>query len=300
MTVLITGATGLVGKELVSLFRKNGVTVHYLTTNENKIKTESDYIGFYWNPQEGKIDENCFLGVDSVIHLAGATIGKRWTPAYKQEIIESRLLSTNLLFKTLKDNPHEIKQIISASAIGIYPDSFTEIYDEKSLDVAKDFLGNVVAKWEESSEKFKMLNIKVCKFRIGLVLSNKGGALPQMTKPIKMGFGACFGSGNQWQSWIHIDDLTSMFYKAVQNKWEGVYNAVAPNPVTNKELTKCIAVILHKTLWLPNIPKFMMKIVLGEMHTLLFSGQKVSSQKALSSGFEFKYPTIEKALTNLI
>lgn len=300
MTVLITGATGLVGRELVSLFRKNGVTVHYLTTDYDKIKTEPDYIGFYWNPQEGKIDENCFVGVDTVIHLAGATIAKRWTKSYRQEIIESRVLSANLLFKVLKDNPHQVKQLIAASAIGIYSDSLIETYSESSPAIATDFLGNVVTSWEESTDKFGLLGIKVSKLRIGLVLSEKGGALPQMVKPVKSGFGAAFGSGKQWQSWIHIEDLAAMFYTAAKQGWEGIFNAVAPNPVTNTELTKSIAKVLRKPLWLPNIPKFVMKLVLGEMHTLLFSSQKVSSQKAESTGFVFKYTKIDKTLQSIL
>ncbi|WP_026705850.1 TIGR01777 family oxidoreductase [Flavobacterium soli] len=300
MKILITGATGLVGNELVSLLLQNGETVHYLSTSKKKIESQSNFKGFYWNPQQGIIDENCFIGVDAIIHLAGANIGKRWTPKYKQEIIESRILSSNLLFKALKDFPHQVKQIVSASAVGIYPDDLKKLYTESEKEVDNSFLGNVVVKWEESVDKFKLLNIKVCKLRTGLVLSSKGGALMEMLKPIKFGMGAPFGSGRQVQSWIHIQDLTEMYYFAVKNSWQGTFNAVAPNPVPNKELTEEIAIAVKRPIIIPSIPKFLMSFVLGEMHIMLFTSQNVSSQKASDNGFVFKYKIIEKALSHLL
>ncbi|MET0759084.1 MAG: TIGR01777 family oxidoreductase [Flavobacterium sp.] len=299
MKVLITGATGLVGNELVSLLLQNGVSIHYLSTSKKKIENELNYKGFFWNPEQGLIDENCLMGVDAIIHLAGATISKRWTKAYKQEIIESRLVSSNLLFKALKNNPHQVKQIVSASGVAIYPNSDTKVYTEDSNEIDDGFLGTVVVKWEESVDKFKLLNIKVCKLRTSLVLSNKGGALMEMVKPIRWGLGAAFGTGKQTQSWIHVHDLAALYLFAVQNAWDGVYNAAAPNPVSNEEFTKAIAVVLKKPLFLPNIPQFLMKFFLGEMHELLFENKKVSSQKAIDSGFIFKYKTIDKALGSL-
>lgn len=300
MKILITGATGLIGTELVALLLQNGVTVHYLTTSKKKIESKPNYHGFFWNPNQGIIDENALMGVDSIIHLAGATISKRWTAKYKQEIIESRILSSNVLYKALKDNPHSVKQIVSASAIGIYPDSLTKIYTEDNTEVDESFLGKVVMKWEESVNKFKSLNIKVAKIRTGLVLSNKGGALPEMEKPIKMGLGSPFGSGKQIQSWIHIQDLVELYFFAVQNELDGAYNAVAPNPVTNKKLTQEIAAVLNKPLFMPNIPKFLMSLVLGEMHTILFASQNVSNKKIESEGFNFRYKLVDKALKNLL
>lgn len=300
MKILITGATGLVGNELVSLLLQNGETVHYLSTSKKKLESQSNYKGFYWNPQQGIIDENCFIGVDAIIHLAGANIGKRWTKSYKQEIIESRILSSNLLFKSLKDFPHQVKQIVSASAVGIYPDDLKKLYIESDKEVDDSFLGNVVVKWEESVDKFKLLNIKVCKLRTGLVLSNKGGALIEMLKPIKYGVGAPFGSGRQVQSWIHIHDLAELYYFAVKNSWQGVFNAAAPNPVTNKQLTEEIANAIKRPILIPTLPKFLMSLVLGEMHIMLFTSQNVSSQKASDNGFVFKYKIIEKALSHLL
>lgn len=300
MKILITGATGLVGNELVSLLLQNGIAINYLTISKKKIDNEPNFKGFYWNPEKGIIDENCLMGVDAIIHLAGASISKRWTEKYKQEIIESRILSSNLLFKILKSNPHQVKQIVSASAIGIYPDSLNAVYKEDFTNFDDSFLANVVVKWEESVDKFKSLNIKVCKLRTGLVLSNKGGALMEIIKPIKLGIGAPFGSGKQFQSWIHIHDLAAMYLFAVEHAWEGVFNAVAPNPVTNKELTVLIAKMFKRPLFLPNIPEFVMEFILGEMHQLLYSSQNVDAQKAISNGFNFKYKKIDQALDHLL
>lgn len=300
MKILITGATGLIGNELVTLLLQNGVTVHYLTTSKNKIESQPNYKGFFWNPNQGIIDENALMGVDSIIHLAGASISKRWTSKYKQEIIESRILSSNVLFKALKDNPHSVKQIVSASAVGIYPDDLTALYTEEETQVNDSFLGKVVVKWEESVNKFKLLNIKVCKLRTGLVLSNKGGALVEMEKPIKMGIGSPFGSGKQMQSWIHIHDLVEMYFYAVKSELNGVFNAVAPHPVTNKKLTQEIASVLKKPLFMPNIPRFLMQLILGEMHTILFDSQNVSSKKIENEGFVFEYKQVDKALKSLL
>lgn len=300
MKILITGATGLVGTELVSLLLQNGIAVHYLTTSKKKIDNEPNFKGFYWNPEQGIIDENCLMGVDAIMHLAGASISKRWTKRYKQEIIESRILSTNLLFKILKNNPHQVQQIVSASAIGIYADSLKNLYFEDSTEIDNGFLGNVVVKWEQSVDKFQSLGIKICKLRTGLVLFDKGGALSEIVKPIKIGFGAPFGSGLQMQSWIHIHDLAAMFLFAIEKKWQGVFNAVAPNPVNNKELTQHIATVFNKPLFLPNIPRFLMQLILGEMHLLLFASQNVSASKAIENGFIFKYNNIDIALDHLL
>ena len=300
MKVLITGSTGLIGTELVSLLHQNGISVNYLTTSKNKIINELNYNGFYWSPEQGLIDENCLMGVDSIINLAGANISKRWTNSYKQEIIESRLLSSALLFKALKSNPNQVKQIVSASGTSIYPNSVSIIYDENSTQVNPSFLGNVVIKWEESTDKFASLGLKVCKLRTGIVLSSKGGALVEMLKTIQLGLGSSFGSGKQIQSWIHIHDIAALYYFAINNDLDGVYNAVSPNPVTNEELTFTIAKVLKKPLFMPNIPKFMMSLFLGEMHELLFENRNLSAKKIIDKGFVFKYKTIGEALKNIL
>ncbi len=300
MKVLITGATGLVGKEITELLLQNGLKVNYLTTSKNKIQHQPNFQGFYWDPQQGIIDENCLIGVAAIIHLAGANIAKRWTSKYKQEIIESRVLSSNLLYKALKNNDHQVEHFISASAIGIYPDSINAIYDEDFTNFNDSFLSNVVVKWEESVSQIQRLNIKVAKIRIGLVLSTSGGALVDILKPIKFGLGSPFGSGKQIQSWIHIHDLSNLFLFVLQNGLEDIYNAVAPLPVTNKELMSTAARILKKPFLMPNIPKFVMKLILGEMHTLLFESQNVSAVKIVDRGFSFKYKTIYTALQQLL
>lgn len=296
MKILITGATGLIGNELVDLLLQHNHIVHYLSTSPEKIKNKTNYFGFYWNPQEGKIDENCLNGVEVIVHLAGATIAKRWTKSYKQELIESRILSANLLFSLLKKSQHQVQHFISASGTAIYPDSSQNVYDETSTQKDDSFLGHVVAKWEESADQFQKLGLKVTKMRTGVVFSRKGGALLEMIKPIKMYVGSGFGSGKQMQSWIHLSDLTRLYFWVIQNQVEGIINAVAPQPISNQELTKIIAVLLKRPLFLPNVPQWAMKLVLGEMHILLFNDKKIIPQRALSQGFEFEFDTAKKAL----
>ena len=300
MTVLITGATGLVGQELVNLLLQNGYTIHYLSTSKSKLVSQNNYKGFFWNPKKSEIDTNALTGVEVIIHLAGANVAKKWTTAYKEEIIESRLLSTQLLYKTLQKNSHQVKQIISASAVGIYPDSLTDIYHETDLDIDVSFLGNVVKQWENEVSQFEKLEIIVSKIRIGIVLAKNGGALQEMAKPIKYGVGAAFGSGEQYQSWIHVQDLVAIFQFVMENQLAGIYNGVAPYPVTNSELTKAIAKTLGKPLFFPNIPKFVMKLILGEMHQILFSSQHVSCRKLLDENFQFKFASLDKALNDLL
>ena len=300
MTILITGATGLVGQELVSLLLQNGHTIHYLSTSNNKLVTNSNYKGFYWNPKTAEIDTDSLADVEVVVHLAGASVAKKWTKSYKDEIIDSRVLSTKLLFQTLQNTPNKVKQIVSASAIGIYPDSLTNIYHESDLDIDVSFLGNVVKLWENEVNQFEKLQLIVSKIRIGIVLAKNGGALQEMVKPIQYGVGAAFGSGEQYQSWIHIQDLVAIFYHVIENKLPGIYNGVSPYPVTNTELTKSIAKTLNKPFFLPNIPRFVMQLILGEMHQILFSSQHVSCRKLLDENFQFKFASLDKALNDLL
>ncbi len=300
MRILITGATGLIGKEIVRLCHKKNIGVNYLTSSKSKITNNPNYQGFYWNIETNEIDTHCLKGVDAIIHLAGATVSKRWTNAYKKEILSSRLDGTKLLLNTLKNNPNQVTQIISASAIGIYPDSLSNYYEEMDDEGDSTFLSQVVKQWELAVDTFSELKIPVAKIRIGLVLSNKGGALPEIIKPMKVGLGASFGTGQSWQSWIHITDLAKLFLYVLNHRLSGTYNAVAPNPVTNLELTRLCAKVLDKPLLLPNIPKGVMKIILGDMHTLLFLSQRVSSKKIEEEGFNFKYHHLQPALEALL
>lgn len=300
ITVLITGATGLIGQEIVKQCHDQGILVHYLTTTQSKLSTAANYKGFYWNPSKNEIDHNCFKGVTAIINLVGASISKRWTKAYKKEVLDSRTQTAKLLQDTIKAHNYSIKHVVSASAIGIYPTSETHYYDETHSKVSSSFLGKVVAQWEAKVDGFKALGCQVAKIRIGLVLAKDGGALPEIVKPIKMGVGAAFGDGKQWQSWIHVNDLAKMFMYVLQYQLKGVYNAVAPNAVTNKEFTKIAANVLNKPLFLPNIPKFVMQLVLGEMHMLLFESQRVSSKKIEDKGFQFAYANLKPALEDLL
>jgi hypothetical protein len=300
MKVLITGATGLIGSAIVKKCHDKGITVNYLTSSKEKLQSKKNYKGFYWNLDEGSMDTNCFEGVDTIINLAGESISKRWTSANKTKIIESRIKSLAILNNTLKSHSHSVKHIISASAIGIYPDSFTNYYEETFPKTSKTFLGELVEQWEAKVDEFSQLGMTVSKIRIGLVLSKNGGALPELVKPTQFGLGAAFGTGKQWQSWIHIEDLARLVVFILKEKHEGTFNAVSPNPVTNLEFTKAVAKALNRPLILPNIPKNFMQLVLGEMHVLLFESQRVSSKKIEAKGFYFKFHHLEPSLNHLL
>ena len=297
MRVLVSGATGLVGKAIVTQLHALGHHVNYVTTRKTKIENREDYQGFYWNPADGKIDLDCFKNVSAIINLAGATISKKWTSTYKKEVLLSRVQSLQTLKDGLKaSGVTTVDSFVSASAIGIYPSSYSTFYTEEEKTVDDSFLGKVVSEWEKEIDSFEAFDFAVAKIRIGLVLSDRGGALPKIALPIKNFVGAAFGNGEQWQSWIHIEDLARMFIFAMEKGLRGTFNGVAPNPVTNAKLTIELAKILKRPLVLPNIPKVAMQLLLGEMCYLLFASQRVSSKLIEEEGFEFKYLNICKAL----
>lgn len=299
MRILITGATGLIGSKLSSLCREKGIKVNYLTTSKSKIQKTDDYQGFYWDPKDGQIEEGCLEEVKTIVHLAGASIAEPWSDSYKRTIIKSRTETANLLFKTLQENPHQVENFISASAIGVYPSSLEKLYSEEDNVVADNFVGEVVRKWEAAADEFEKLGLDVAKIRVGLVLAEDGGMLDKIKKPISLNMGAALGSGKQWQSWIHIRDLAGIFLYAIENELAGVYNAVAPNPVTNKELTKQLADKMGKSVWLPNVPKFALRTLLGEMSQIVLSSQLVSSKKIEEVGYNFEYNNLSRALGDL-
>lgn len=254
---------------------------------------------FMWDVNRGVMDEEALIGVDAVIHLAGAGVAdQRWTEKRKNEILESRIKSTALLARSLEKNK-SVQAVVSASAIGYYGFELSDnVFTEESKP-GNDFLASVVKSWEEEVNKIR--DKRVVKLRIGIVLSEKGGALQEMMKPIRWGVGAPLGTGKQYMSWIHLDDLCSMFMKAVEDKtMHGVYNATGPDAVTNNELTTAIAKTLHKSLWLPAIPAFFLNILIGEMADIVVNGSIVSSNKIQQSGFKFQFPTLEGSLTNLL
>ncbi|MDT0608199.1 TIGR01777 family oxidoreductase [Croceitalea rosinachiae] len=297
MKVLITGATGLVGNAIVKKLHAKGIQVNYLTTRKNKIVIKEDYQGYHWSPEKFEIDNNCFVDVSTIINLAGATISKRWTESHKNEVLNSRVNSLKTLKKGLKQrNFSQIESFVSASAVGIYPTSLSTLYTEDEDQIDDSFLGNVVKVWEDEIDSFNDFGFKVSKIRIGLVLSKEGGALPKMAKPIKNYVGSAFGAGEQWQSWIHIEDLARMFLFVSLNQLSGTFNGVAPNPVTNSKMTIELAKTLRRPLILPNVPEFVMKFLLGEMAYLLFASQRVSSKRIEKKGFQFHHLNICKAL----
>ncbi len=300
MRILITGGTGLVGSRIAKKCLAKGFEVNYLTMSKDKIRTTDHYKGFYWDPANYEIDSKCLDRIDAIFHLAGASIAKRWTPSYKQEILDSRIESANLLLNTLKKSNSSVSQFISASAVGIYPSSLQNLYYEEDEKKDDSFLGEVVEKWEAAADNFKELNIKVTKVRTGFVLAEDGGALQKMKEPADFNLGAAFGSGKQWQSWIHIEDLADLYIHILENELEGVYNGVAPNPVTNNELMEGIAKQLDKNVWLPNVPAIALKVALGDMSTVVLSSQLVSSDKIENTGFSFKYKNLTKALEDLL
>ncbi|MBI1770244.1 MAG: TIGR01777 family protein [Bacteroidetes bacterium] len=293
--ILITGATGLIGSRLSEMLSKNHSIVQL-----GRSKREGKISSFVWDISKSEIDLNAFDEVDTIVHLSGASVGdKRWTVSWKKEILDSRVQSTKLLFDTLTENKHSVKTFVSASAIGYYGFECDSIFEEQG-DSGKDFLAQVTKRWEDEVDKVSSLGIRVVKIRIGIVLSAKGGALKKMVLPIKCGIGSPLGSGQQYLSWIHIDDLCGIFVKAIEDeKMDGAYNAVT-DWVTNEGMTKAIAKILKRHLWLPKVPSFALKVILGEMADIVLNGSKVSSEKIRQAGFRFQYPVLEDALKNLL
>lgn len=300
MNILITGATGLIGKKLTNDLLLNGYTVNYLTTRKTQIKSNSKINGYYWNPEKNIIDLECFKNVETIINLAGSNIAKRWTDSNKRDILSSRIKSLNLLKHSISNNKINIKKIISASAIGIYPSSVDNVYKENESLISDSFLGKVVCQWESAVNSFKDLEIDVAIVRIGLVLSRDGGILSKSLPPIKYGFGSLFGDGSQWQSWIHYQDISNIFKHILINDLQGVYNGVSPNPITNKTFTKSIAKFLHKPLFSPNLKKWMLSLLLGEMHIIIFESQNVSCEKLTKSKFKFQFDNFQHAIADLL
>ena len=301
MRILITGATGLIGSEIIRLSVERGWEVNFLSRQRKRVEEENTRVqGYYWNPATGEIDAKCFDGVDAIINLAGNNVARRWTERHKEAILTSRINSLRTLRHALKRSGNKtISHIVSASAIGIYPSSLTELYTEDG-PYAKDFLGQVVQQWEREVDTFTSLDIKVTKLRIGLVLATEGGALAPMIKSVKTLTAATFGNGKQWQSWIHCEDVAQMFMFCVEKKCTGVFNAVAPNPIIQKKLLKEVARSLRRPILLPGVPLFMMKMILGEMAILLYSSQRVSCKKIETHGFSFTYRTINSAIESLL
>ena len=301
MKILITGATGFVGKRLVRALINLGHKVSVLTRDTESARKRLPLIcTFYkWEPELYPPSSQSFDGVDAVIHLAGENIADgRWTSKRKNLIKNSRVLSTRNLVSTLASIKNPPKIFISSSAVGFYgKNKHVELYE--SLDSGKDFLAEVCKEWEKEAFKAKDRNIRTVALRIGIVLGYEGGAMKKILPPFWAGVGGKLGDGDQWMSWIHVKDLVEMITHCIENNSiQGVYNATSPEPVTNKEFTKCLAKMLRRPALIP-VPKFALKIILGEMSDLLLGSLKVSSLKIIESGYKFKFPDLNSALSDI-
>ena len=300
MKILITGATGLIGKKLTSDLLSKGYSVNYLTTRNSQIKSSNKINGYYWNPEKEIIDLECFKDVDTIINLAGSNIAKRWSRSNKLKILKSRTQSLNLLKDSILKNNFNIKKIISASAIGIYPSSFDRVYTENDTLISSSFLGKVVSEWELAVNSFNDLKVEIAIVRIGLVLSKDGGILSKSLFPIKFGVGSFFGSGMQWQSWIHIQDISNIFCHILKNDLVGIFNGTSPNPITNKDFTIKLSKFLNRPLIFPNLPKWLMSLILGEMHIIIFESQNITCDRLNKTKFKFKFDDFDHAIADLL
>ena len=296
--ILITGGSGLIGTRLTELLVEAGHFVSHL----GRTKAEANVKSYVWNVEDHFLEPGAFHGVDTIIHLAGAGIAdKPWTPKRKKEILESRTNSTRLLHDELKKGKHNVTTFISASAIGYYgsEDRTDPITEEQQP--GEDFLAGVTQRWEREVDAIADLGIRVVKIRTGIVLTEKGGALEEISRPVKFYVGAPLGTGEQYFSWIHIEDLCGIYRKAVEDSgMHGAYNAVAPAPVSNRVFTKAVAKVLRRPLILPPIPGIVLKFLLGEMAGLVIGGCKISADKIIREGYAFKFHNIEKALEDLL
>ena len=302
MRILITGATGNVGKYLVDKLYALDYKLFFFTTSYDKLNFfKNKAKGYYWNPSKKVIDLNLLFKIDYIIHLAGSSIAKPWTNSHKRKIFNSRILTTNFLFDKISSikNKIKLKKIISASAIGIYNDSFTQLYKENSKLCVNNFIQNLVYKWEKSVDRFEEIDISVCKLRIGLVLMKKSGILKPIEMFSKLNLGIVFGNGKQFQSWIHIEDLTSIILFTIEKKLIGTYNCVAPNPVDQKTLTRKTLSFLTRKHYIFYMSKKITRLLMGEMSVLLLDSQNVSSQKIEKNGFTFIHKTICSAIKSL-
>ena len=298
MKVLITGGTGLIGTRLSELLIDAGHEVALLSREPAK---SSHYRSFRWDPRAGTIDEAAVPYADYIINLAGSSVADgKWTDERKHDIMTSRLGGLALLHRELaKGDGHEVSAFISASAIGIYGDAGAMLLTEEAPPAppTHDFLADVSHQWELAAAPIAALGIRTVVPRIGIVLSDQGGALVPIARPVKLGAGAPLGNGRQYMSWIHIDDLCRLFIAMLeQERYAGVYNAVAPNPVTNEAFTEVLAEVLHRPLVLPKVPAFGLKLLMGEMSEIVLGSQRVSAEKVLREGFAFEYPTLRAAL----
>jgi uncharacterized protein (TIGR01777 family) len=303
-TVLITGGTGLVGKALANALLAKGYRVIILSRSLHQKQVGINLSHAAWDVKKQEIDMAAVQAADFIVHLAGAAVvEKKWTAAYKKEILESRTESSRLIFEALKNNENKVKAVVSASAIGWYGADTHPVRPFTEDDAADDsFLGQTCKLWEESIEPVRNLGKRLVKLRTGIVLSKDGGALAEFKKPVRFGTAAILSNGKQAVSWIHIDDLCRMFMAAIENEAiSGTYNAVAPVPVSNKTLTIALAKAMRGAFYIPlHVPAFVLKIMMGERSIEVLKSTTVSCKKIMDTGFTFNFNSIEPALTDLL
>jgi uncharacterized protein len=295
--ILLTGGSGLIGTRLTELLVDHGYSVAHLGRRGGTQPTIATK--FFWDIENNTIDEKAVPWADHIIHLAGETVGQRWTTLAKQRILRSRVDSTALLIAQLKGSDHRLKSFISASAIGYYGGDTNDRLLTEASPAGEDFLATVATAWEKAVDGATPFAERVVKLRIGVVLAEKGGALAKMTMPVRLGVGAALGSGKQWLSWIHLDDLCTMFLWALEHPVNGPYNAVGPNPVTNMDFMKILAEQLKKPLFMPKVPAFILKLVLGEMSALVLGSNKAEPAAFQKEGFTFEFESLATALKSL-
>ncbi len=299
--ILITGGTGLIGTALIPKLIEKGHHINVLS--RSKKESDNKHVSYFtWDIKNQTIEEEALNGVDYIIHLAGAGIAdSNWTTSRKKELINSRVDSLRLLYNAIEKLDHKPKKLLSTSGIGYYGAITTDKTFKEEDDPAKDFVAEICIKWEEAASEFLALGINVFIPRVGVVLSPEGGALERMKKPTKYNFGAALGSGKQYMPWIHLDDICELYIFAIENeKVAGVYNAVADEHVTNKSFSALLAKVMNKSFFLPNVPRFMLNMMFGEMANIILEGSRVSNDKIKATGFNFRFNNIKKALEDVV
>lgn len=305
--VLISGGTGLIGSHLTNHLKERGFHIIILSRHKNLSSSDPQISYSHWSVKDKIIDPEVVKKADHIIHLAGAgVIDKKWTNEYKKLIVDSRTKSAELIIDCLKENDHNVKTFVSASAIGWYgedpkPLVRNEGFIETDLP-SNDFLGETCVSWEASTEPVTALGIRLVKLRTGIVLTNKGGALKEYKTPVKFGVAPVLGSGKQIVSWIHIDDLCRMYSEAIDNDYlHGSYNAVAPAPVTQKDLILILGEKMRNKFFIPvYVPAFILKIIFGKRSIEILKNATVSDKKIKATGFTFLFPSIESAIDDLV
>lgn len=304
MKIAITGATGLVGSRLVSKLNEAEHQLVIFTRNRDKAKRLFPQEAFSnleivkYTPQASGDWQEKISGCDAVVNLAGEPIAERWTKAQKEAIMASRQLVTKKLVEAIAQAEQKPQVLVSGSAIGYYGTSETATFEEDSSP-GDDFLAQVCQQWEAEAEKVTEFGVRLVILRIGIVLAN-GGALGKMIGPFKMFAGGPIGSGRQWFSWIHRDDLVNLIVEAIErNDMSGAYNATAPNPVRMSQLCQTLGEVMNRPSWLP-VPDFVLEVMLGDGAKVVLEGQQVLPKKTQAAGFNYQYPEIEPALAEIV